>query len=285
MGQSIGCDDDQATRLKSKNIDNEREFDWGKTSADYSIYRTGYPDALFDVLSALGVGLAGQRILDLGTGTGALARAFAKRGAKVTGVDISASQIAEAKKLAAQEHLDISFHVGRAEDFDFENSSFDVVSAGQAWVYFDAAPLIPKVLHVLVNDGCLALTHVSWLPRKDEIAAKTEELVLKYNPDWTGGGYKGDIRPILKSVKDDFDLKTFHVMNEPIGFTRESWRGRIRACRGIGATLKPEEIARFDEEHEQLLERIAPEKFTVLHQLAVHIYVRKGNVIDIEHKE
>jgi len=70
-------------------------------------------------------------------------------------------------------------------------------------------------------------------------------------------------------------------MNEPISFTQESWRGRIRACRGIGATLSGEEIARFDEEHKNLLERIAPETFTVLHQLAVHIYVRKGNVIDV----
>lgn len=51
--------------------------------------------------------------------------------------------------------------------------------------------------------------------------------------------------------------------------------------RGVGATLCPDEIARFDEEHKNLLERIAREKFSVLHQLAIHIYVRKGNVIDV----
>jgi ubiquinone/menaquinone biosynthesis C-methylase UbiE len=81
-------------------------------------------------------GAAGQRILDLGTGTGVLARAFVRRGAKVTGVDISANQIAEAKKLAEEEHLDVTFLVGKAEDIAFENSSFDVVTAGQAWIYF-----------------------------------------------------------------------------------------------------------------------------------------------------
>jgi ubiquinone/menaquinone biosynthesis C-methylase UbiE len=267
--------------VQLKHIDNEREFDWSRTSADYSIYRTGYPDSLFDLLSALGVGLAGQRILDLGTGTGALARTFAKRGAKVTGVDISPEQISQARKLAEREHLEIDFLVDRAEDINFENSTFDVVTAGQAWLYFDAGRLIPKVLSALMDDGRLVLTHVQWLPRKDVIAGKTEELVLKHNPDWTGAGYKGDIRPILKSLQGDFDLKTFHVVNEPIEFTRESWRGRIRACRGIGATLKREEIARFDEEHEKLLARIAPEKFTVLHQLAIHIFVPKGCVIDV----
>lgn len=267
--------------MKLKKIDNEREFDWGKPSTDYSIYRTGYPDALFDFLSAAGVGRAGQRILDLGTGTGGLARAFAARGAKVAGVDISANQIAEAKRLAQQANLDISFFVGRAEEINFENSSFDVVTAGQAWIYFDSSLVIPRVLNVLVDEGCLALTHVQWLPGKDEIAAKTEKLVLKYNPDWTGGGYKGDIRPVMKSLANDFDLKTFHLINEPIEFTRESWRGRIRACRGIGATLSAEEIAQFDEEHRKLLERIAPPKFTILHQLAVHVYVHKGNAIDV----
>jgi hypothetical protein len=85
----------------------------------------------------------------------------------------------------------------------------------------------------------------------------------------------------MKSVKDDFDLKSFHITNEAIEFTRGSWRGRIRACRGIGATLSSEQIARFDEEHEKRLEGIAPEKFTILHQLAVHIFVRKGNIIDV----
>jgi hypothetical protein len=84
----------------------------------------------------------------------------------------------------------------------------------------------------------------------------------------------------LGSLKDAFDLKTFHIMNEPIEFTRESWRGRIRACRGIGATLSPDDIERFDNEHNRLLEAIAPEKFTIPHQMAVHIFVRKGILSD-----
>ncbi|MGH7926666.1 MAG: class I SAM-dependent methyltransferase [Candidatus Binatia bacterium] len=201
--------------MRSKRIDNDRQFDWSKTSRDYSVYRTEYPTILFEVLTALGIGLPQQRILDLATGTGALARAFARRQAKVTGVDISASQIVEARKLAEQEGLDVGFFVRAAEEIDFEDSCFDAVTAGQAWIYFDAARLIPKILRVLVQNGLLVLTHVQWLPGRDEIANKTEALVLKYNPDWTGAGYRRNIRPMLKSLAQDFDLKTFHVMNEP----------------------------------------------------------------------
>jgi ubiquinone/menaquinone biosynthesis C-methylase UbiE len=267
--------------LKLTKIDHAREFEWSKTTDDYSTYRTEYPQSLFDILTALGVGLPKQRILDLGTGTGALAIGFARHGAEVTGQDISANQISAAKKLAQQQHVQIKFVTAAAEDMNFDSSSFEVVTAAQSWIYFDTAVVIPKILRVLHHDGCLVLTHVQWLPHRDEIARETERLILKYNPDWTGAGYKGDIRPTLNSVKGDFDLKTFHVMNELIEYTRESWRGRIRACRAIGATLKPADLGHFDEDHDKLLEQIAPEKFGILHQLAVHIFVRKGVVIDV----
>jgi 2-polyprenyl-3-methyl-5-hydroxy-6-metoxy-1,4-benzoquinol methylase len=74
--------------MELSRIDNGREFDWSKTTDDYSTYRTEYPRSLFDLLTALGVGRPGQTILDLGTGTAALARTFARQGAQVTALDI-----------------------------------------------------------------------------------------------------------------------------------------------------------------------------------------------------
>jgi SAM-dependent methyltransferase len=267
--------------LKLKHVDNEQDFDWGRASQDYAKYRSGYPESFYDLLAALGIGKPEQRILDLGTGTGVLARAFAKRGALVTGVDISANQIVEAKALAAQEGLNVSFNVCRAEDIAFPDGSFEVISAGQSWLYFDAAVMIPKVLRLLVAEGCLVLTHLAWLPSKDRIAQKTEELVLHYNPGWTAAGYTGTIPPVFPWAKEDFDLRTFHVMTAPVPFTRETWRGRIRACRGIGASLAAEEVERFDAEHGKLLANIAPDEFTVLHQMSIHVYVRKGTIMTV----
>ena len=40
-----------------------------------------------------------------------------------------------------------------------------------------------------------------------------------------------------------------------------------RACRGVGATLSPEEIAAFDREHAALLDRSVDEEFTVPHRI------------------
>ena len=56
------------------------KVEFGRTARDYGRYRAGFPDLLFEELAARGVGLAGQRVLDLGTGTGSLARGFARRG-------------------------------------------------------------------------------------------------------------------------------------------------------------------------------------------------------------
>jgi len=267
--------------VKLQHIDNEREFDWGKTSQDYAAYRAGYPDAFYEVLAAIGIGQPGQLVLDLGTGTGVLARAFAKRGAIVTGVDIAANQIAAASALAAQDGLDIAFQVCAAEAVDFPEDSFEVISAGQSWQYFDAAVMVPKVLRLLTADGCLVLTNLLWLPHKDRIARQTEALVLQYNPDWKGAGYRGTMPPVFAWARDHFDLRTFHVMEAALEFTRETWQGRIRACRGIGASLPAAEVEQFDAAHHQLLETIAPETFTVLHQMTIHVYVRNGAIATV----
>lgn len=54
-----------------------------------------------------------------------------------------------------------------------------------------------------------------------------------------------------------------------IHFTRESWNGRMKACRGVGASLADDEIASWERELIALLEAIAPDKFDVLHYAAL----------------
>jgi len=73
--------------------------DFGKTSEDYSRYRIGFPPAFFDRLAGFGIGKPGQSVLDLGTGTGTLARGLALRGCRVVGMDIAAAQMEHARRL------------------------------------------------------------------------------------------------------------------------------------------------------------------------------------------
>ena len=60
-----------------------------------------------------------------------------------------------------------------------------------------------------------------------------------------------------------------------VPFTRETWNGRMKACRGIGASLSQDKIAKWEKEHLELLEKLAPEKFEVLHSASIVVLEKK----------
>lgn len=76
------------------------------------------------LLEALG-NLSGQRVLDLGTGTGRAALALAKQGARVTGVDASSEMLSVAARRAGESGLSIDFAQGDAHALAFSERSFD----------------------------------------------------------------------------------------------------------------------------------------------------------------
>jgi len=72
--------------------------------------------------------VAGETVLDVGTGTGVLALTAARRGAKVTGLDLTPELIEQARENAAIARLpDIAWAQGDAEDLPYPDASFDVV--------------------------------------------------------------------------------------------------------------------------------------------------------------
>ena len=260
--------------MQDPNIDHGVRFDWGRASADYARYRDIYPPAFYDALISRGLCTAGQRVLDLGTGTGALPRALYRYGADFTGVDAAPAQIEQAKRLAAQGGMDIRFFCARAEDCRFPEGSFDAVTACQCFVYFDHAALAPLLHRWLRPGGRFAVLYMAWLPGEDEIAARSEELILRCNPAWTGCGETRHPIAVPPDYDGYFVRETQQVFDLPVHFSRESWHGRIRACRGVGASLDGDALARFDAEHRALLARTAPPEFDVLHYAAVTILRR-----------
>jgi len=253
-------------------IDPGRTIDWGRTSADYARYRPGPPDSYFHRLAEHGVGLAGQRILDLGTGTGALARRFAAAGSTVAGIDISPEQIDAARRLAAEQSVAVDFRVAPAEAPPFDPASFDLATANQCWIYFDAARTVEALRGVLVPRGRIVVGHFNWLPGEDVVARETERLVLAYNPAWTGANWNGSYEDRAAWAEGTVETEGGFVYDEAIPYTAEAWRGRIRACRGTAATLEPDEVARFDAELEALLARMAGDHFRVLHRIEARFY-------------
>ncbi len=257
--------------ITDKRIDGGKAFDWGKTSEDYARYRDIYSEEFYKKITDRGLCVKGQRVLDLGTGTGVLPRNMYRFGADWTGTDISPEQIEQARKLSEAGKMNISFQTVSAEDICFPDESFDVITACQCFWYFDHDKVMPKLARLLRPGGKLLVLYMAWLPYEDEIAGKSEKLVLKYNPGWSGSGETRHPIWIPEIAYKYFELEDHEEYDINVPFTRESWHGRMKACRGVGASLKEKELAKWDSEHRKLLESIAPEKFEILHYAALTI--------------
>ncbi len=243
--------------------------DFNRTATDYAAYRSGFPDELFVRLRALGVGLPGQVVLDLGTGTGALARGFARSGCAVTGMDPAPALLEEARRLDAEAGVEIGYEVGRAEQTGLEESSFHVVSAGQCWHWFDRPRAAEEAGRLLVPGGALVICHRDYLAQRGNVCAATEELILEYNPGWTMAGSTG-IYPAwaLDAADAGFvGLETFSF-DVTVPYSHEAWRGRMRTCNGVGASLSDTVVADFDAALGRLLaERFGDDPLGVPHRI------------------
>lgn len=250
-------------------IDNGAAFDWGRASADYARFRDIYPAAFYQKIVDLGLCTAGQNVLDLATGTGVLPRNLYQFGAKFTGVDIAANQITQARRLADVQGMRIDFQVCAVEDVEFPDESFDVVTACQCFLYFDKAVVLPRVHRLLRRDGHFCILFMAWLPFESEIAKVSEDLVLRYNPSWTGGRMRRTKPEAPQGADRWFTVDHAVGYDLSVPFTRESWHGRIKACRGIGASsLSAAQIAAWENEHLAYLESV-PEQFEIPHYVTL----------------
>ena len=261
--------------IKDSRIDSGKAFDWGRTSKEYARFRDIYPDMFYQKIVDRGLCVSGQRVLDIGTGTGVLPRNMYKYGAEWIGTDISAEQIEQAKILADAGDMQIDFMAVSTEELDFPKESFDVITACQCFWYFDHEKVMPKLAELLKPEGKLLILYMAWLPFEDKIAGASEELVLKYSPNWSGARETRHPIWIPDVAMDSFELVEHEEYDLMVPFTRETWHGRMRACRGVGASLSPKELAKWDAEHRALLDRIAPEEFEVLHYAALAVLKKK----------
>lgn len=249
--------------LTDKNIDGGKAFDWGRVSKDYAKFRDIYPQEFYDRIINRGLCVQGQKVLDLGTGTGVLPRNLYRYGAKWTGTDISENQIEMARELS--KGMDIDYDVRSAENTNFPDGTFDVITACQCFWYFNHAQIMPQLFRMLKPNGRILILYMAWLPFEDKTAQASENLVLKYNPGWSGVGETMHPVHIPGCYYEKFDPVFHEEFPLKVHFTRESWNGRMKACRGVGASLSEKETAAWEREHRQLLARTAPMEFDILH--------------------
>lgn len=239
-------------------------IDFGKTACDYARYRLGFPDAFYERLPDLG-----SSVLDLGTGTGAFARALARRGHTVTGLDPAEELLAEARRLDRKAGVSVKYVTARAEETGLPDHDFDAVTAGQCWIWLDAMRATKEIRRVVRPKGRLVIANFDWLPLPGNVVEATEQLILKHNPEWALAGGTGHHPEFERDAREggfeDFSTVVFDL---PVSYSHEAWRGRIRASAGISATLSVSAVSAFDSELRSLLEeRVPDEPLSIPHRL------------------
>jgi SAM-dependent methyltransferase len=115
-----------------------------------------------DVVDAVGV-QAGETLLDVATGSGNAALEAARRGARVTGLDLTPELLVAAERRAGEERLEISFVEGDAQALPFEDDSFDrVTSVFGAMFAPDQRRAAAELLRVCRPGGSVAVA--AWSP-------------------------------------------------------------------------------------------------------------------------
>jgi SAM-dependent methyltransferase len=242
--------------------------DFARTATDYASHRAGFPSELLDRLAARGIARAGARVADLGSGTGSLARLFAHQGCDVTAVDVAAPLLEQARRLDREAGVEIDYRQARAEETGLPGESFDVVSAGQCWHWFDRPAAVREVARLLVDGGTVVIAHFDWLPMPGNVPAATQKIILRYTPpgaaahgpwrfahgiglypqwlvDLQSGGFAG-----IETFSFDVD----------VSYPHEAWVGRVRASAPIAATLDDEQVRACSHELAALLAEAFPEE-------------------------
>jgi SAM-dependent methyltransferase len=95
-------------------------------SGDYGVFAKYLEKGALEFFDRLALE-PGIRLLDVACGAGQLSLPAARRGVLVTGLDLAANLIEQAKSRAEREGLTIQFDQGDAEQLPYEDQSFDVV--------------------------------------------------------------------------------------------------------------------------------------------------------------
>ena len=188
---------------------------------------------------------AGQHVLDLGTGTGAVAERAAQMvgpQGHVVGVDMSPDMLAFAqRRMAAGGLINVSLRAGRAESLPAENATFDVVLASLSLMYvLDRAAAAHEIARVLRPQG--RLVAAVWAGPEDGqivLFQQTAGRFASLHPSLGGSGALADPTLFLQQLAAG-GIQA-RVEQEALGFTFDTFAAAWEALAGVTTAHLPPE--------------------------------------------
>jgi SAM-dependent methyltransferase len=219
---------------------------WGQGGRFYDEISFALSDALAHAAQRLSP-RQGERVLDVGTGTGWSARNMARSGARVCAVDISAELLAAAQELSAHVRTPITFQLGDAERLPFADASFDGVISTFGIIFAQNQQQAARELgRVLRKGGRLALA--TWPP--DGSVARLLAVIARHSaatPLQASPLAWGDVRYVEALLGSEFELKFEHGVNNAyypdLDHIWEAYALGFGPIRQLFGSLQPKQLA------------------------------------------
>lgn len=177
--------DDPGARLRAQYAqDGGSQAVFSTKVAAYVASRPDYPPGLFDALRTLGALDADTVVADIGAGTGLLTRSLLDHAAQVIAVEPSDAMRAACDS-ALGSRAGYRSVQGKAEHTTLADASIDLVTAAQAFHWFDVDAAREEILRVLRPSGRVALIWNDRV-RTDPLHVAMDEVFAAY-----GGARRG----------------------------------------------------------------------------------------------
>jgi SAM-dependent methyltransferase len=139
------------TKANAEYTDRHARESWAKDAIDWGMFSGAESE-----IGALGE-LAGKDVIELGCGTAYFGAWLAKRGARVTGVDVTPAQLETARRMSEEFRIPLELVEASAEDVPLPDASFDLaVSEYGASIWCDPELWIAEAARLLRPGGRLA---------------------------------------------------------------------------------------------------------------------------------
>lgn len=233
-------------------VDRARARGFDAWAGDYDRFRPGYPDELFDEIGERLSLPPRPLVVDLGAGTGRATLAMANLGWRVTAVEPGKPMLDVLRGRATNDGLVVSTVQASAEETGLDAASADLVTAAQAFHWFDKPRALAEIARILKPGGGLALF---WNVRDSErspfLADYADLLRRSTNtPDDPGiGRYESDgkdeTRRALEAHNAAFEPPQLTQLRHEVLMTGEQFIGMAFTASYVRVGQTPEQQDRF----------------------------------------
>lgn len=228
---------------------------------EYDRFRPGYPDEVFETIAAKLQLPPTPLVVDLGAGTGRASLAMAALGWRVTAVEPGRTMLEVLRESASEDGLLVSTIQANAEATGLDPTSVDLVTAAQAFHWFDQDAALEEIARILKPGGGLALIwNVRDAERSPFLAAYAELLKeSRGRADDPGiGRYESKGRAATQRALEEapgFEAPELIELHHHVAMTAEQFLGMAFTASYVRVGMSRERQHQFRQDLEALLER------------------------------